>query len=265
MLVYKLIMFDLDGTLAESKSPLDPEMAALLCELLKKTNVAVISGASFSQFESQFLKSLNCEGDILDRLLLFPAQGGSLYRYSATDVSVSPDHQGEWKMMYENNFTDPEAEKIKDALDATIKKVSNEGMVFPETIYGERIENRGSQVTFSAIGQRAPIIEKASWDPDHTKRTVMANILKPLLPECQIAIGGMTSIDITKKGIDKEYGIMMACKSLGISKEDILYVGDSLFEGGNDYAAIHAGVPIHAVKNVSDTKTFIREYLSSVS
>ena len=41
----RLIVFDLDGTLAPSKSSLDAEMAALLNKLLGFIKVAVISGA----------------------------------------------------------------------------------------------------------------------------------------------------------------------------------------------------------------------------
>ncbi|MDB2497399.1 hypothetical protein N9X25_09665 [Verrucomicrobiales bacterium] len=47
----KLIVFDLDGTLAESKSPLDEEMAALLCLLLSLIKVAIISGGDWTQFK----------------------------------------------------------------------------------------------------------------------------------------------------------------------------------------------------------------------
>jgi hydroxymethylpyrimidine pyrophosphatase-like HAD family hydrolase len=117
-------------------------------------------------------------------------------------------------------------------------------------------------VTFSALGQEAPISEKAILDPDHKKRQEIVRNLAPLLPDFEIEIGGMTSIDITKKGMNKEHGITAAVEDLGISKEDVLYVGDSLFPGGNDYGAVQAGVRTLAVKDVSDTKKFIREYLA---
>lgn len=52
----KLIVFDLDGTLAESKSPLDAEMAKLLGALLGVVKVAVISGGNWPQFENNCLQ-----------------------------------------------------------------------------------------------------------------------------------------------------------------------------------------------------------------
>ena len=48
-----LIAFDLDGTLAESKRPLSEDMAAILARLLAITDVAVISGGDWPQFEKQ--------------------------------------------------------------------------------------------------------------------------------------------------------------------------------------------------------------------
>jgi phosphomannomutase len=53
-----LIIFDLDGTLAESKLPLDAEMAALLARLLEVVKVAVISGGAWAQYEKQVLSHL---------------------------------------------------------------------------------------------------------------------------------------------------------------------------------------------------------------
>ena len=47
----KLVIFDLDGTLAESKSPVDAEMAELLRGLLAVAKVAIISGGDWPQFE----------------------------------------------------------------------------------------------------------------------------------------------------------------------------------------------------------------------
>ena len=62
----KLIVFVLDGTIAESKSSLDAEMATLLSALLGIVKVAVISGGDWPQFEKQVLSNLphNVEQEI---------------------------------------------------------------------------------------------------------------------------------------------------------------------------------------------------------
>ena len=53
---------------------------------------------------------------------------------------------------------------------------------------------------------------------------------------------GATSIDVTKPGIDKAYGIGKLRDVLGISLKEMIFVGDALFPGGNDYPAQQAGV-----------------------
>ncbi len=70
----KLIAFDLDGTLAESKEPIDQEMVGLLLSLLERFNVAIISGGDFPQFEKQVLSFLGNSPE-LHRLHLYPTCG----------------------------------------------------------------------------------------------------------------------------------------------------------------------------------------------
>ena len=78
--VKKLIVFDLDGTLAESKSSLDAEMSALLHDLLGIVKVAVISGGDWPQFEKQVLSHLPHD-ERLKNLSLLPTCGTKFYQY----------------------------------------------------------------------------------------------------------------------------------------------------------------------------------------
>ncbi|MDD4877518.1 MAG: HAD-IIB family hydrolase [Candidatus Nanoarchaeia archaeon] len=244
----KLIVFDLDGTLAKSKSPMDCEMASLLQELLKKKSVAVISGGSYSQYQKQFLASLNCKDEsLLKNLFLFPTCSTAFYRF-----------EDEWKKVYAQELSKEEKEKIFNAFEEVFMQI---GFV-KETRYGEIVEDRGSQITFSALGQQAPLELKKGWDPDSKKRLVMIEKMKKYIPEFEIKIGGTTSIDVTRQGIDKRFGIQQIEKQLGIKKEEILYIGDALFEGGNDYPVKQMGVDCIAVDSPEDTKKVIREIIS---
>ena len=76
----ELIVFDLDGTLAESKSSLDPEMATLLDALLRVVKVAVISGGDWPQFEAQLLANMPHD-EHLKNLSLLPTCGTKFYSY----------------------------------------------------------------------------------------------------------------------------------------------------------------------------------------
>ena len=74
----RLIVFDLDGTLAESKSPLDAEMATLLGQLLAAVPVAIISGGDWPQFATQLLTGLARDAPTANLSLLPPAVPSSI-------------------------------------------------------------------------------------------------------------------------------------------------------------------------------------------
>jgi phosphomannomutase len=238
----KLIVYDLDGTLAESKSSLDAEMAALLHDLLGLAKVAVISGGGWPQFEKQLLSNLPHD-ERLGNLSLLPTCGTQFFRYA-----------GAWEKIYSEDLTAGEKEKIIGSL----KKALDESGFKVEKVWGEDIEDRGSQITLSALGQQAPLEEKSKWDPDFTKRMKIKGILDALIPEFSVRLGGTTSIDVTKPGIDKAYGIRKLRDILGISLKEMIYVGDALFEGGNDYPAKEAGVVSISVRGPDDTKLVTR-------
>jgi HAD superfamily hydrolase (TIGR01484 family) len=248
-MVKKLVVFDLDGTLAESKSAVDPEMSGLLHRLLEIVKVAVISGGDWPQFEKQLLPNLPHD-ELLVNLSLLPTCGTKFYRYS-----------GEWEKLYEEDFTKKERERVlcslKQAIGVADFKI--------EGIWGEQVEDRGSQITFSALGQQAPLEAKTKWDADFTKRRKLKSILDKLIPEFSVRTGGSTSIDITKPGIDKAYGIGKLRDLLGISVQQMIYIGDALYVGGNDYPAETAGVDCISVKDPGDTKRVIQTIISDLT
>jgi len=236
--VKKLIVYDLDGTLAESKSSLDAEMAALLHDLLGVIKVAVISGGDWPQFEKQLLPNLPHD-ERLANLSILPTCGTKFFQYS-----------GDWKKLYEEDFTADEKKRIL----SSIEKALGVAGFKVEKVWGEVIEDRRSQITFSALGQQAPLEEKSKWDPDFTKRKKIKAILDTLIPEFSVRMGGATSIDITKPGIDKAYGIRKLRDLLGISLKEMIYIGDALFVGGNDYPAEEVGVVSILVQGPHETK-----------
>ena len=122
---------------------------------------------------------------------------------------------------------------------------------------GERIEDRGTQITYSALGQQAPLDAKQTWDSDFAKRKVIQSLLDGLLPKCSVRLGGTTSIDVTRPGIDKAYGIRKLRDILDVPIDQMLYVGDALFPGGNDYPARETGADCIAVRDPEDTKRVI--------
>ena len=129
-------------------------------------------------------------------------------------------------------------------------------------VWGELIEDRGSQITFSALGQEAPLEEKKKWDPDYSKRKQIKALLDKSIPEFSVRLGGTTSVDVTKQGIDKAYGIKKLRDILGVAISEMIFVGDALFPGGNDYPAIEAGVVSIQVRDPNETKRVIEAIIA---
>jgi len=241
-----LIAFDIDGTLTRSKQPIEPYMVDLLCELLDRYKVAVISGAGFSQFKWQILDHLSCSFDRLNKLYLLPADG-TLFCYG-----------DKWQCDSDKPLSIEEKVRIRRAFENIFEAV---GLERPDKIYGEQVEDRGAQLNFSAFGQDAPIELKESWDPDNKKRVRMVEVLKQSLSDFSIRIGGTTSIEVTRQGVDKAYGLNKLIDRTGIKKEKILYIGDKLFKGGNDEPALIMGLESRAVQGPEETKKVIQEFL----
>jgi len=242
----KLIVFDLDGTLAPSKSSLAPQTAGLLRDLLGIVKVAVISGGAWAQFEKQLLTDLP-KDSLLANLSLLPTCGTKFFQYNE-----------KWQELYSEDLTAEQKKKIIDSLD----KAAGEAGYRAEKVWGNVIEDRGSQVTFSALGQQAPLAEKDKWDADFAKRKKITAILETLIPEFSVRIGGATSIDVTKSGIDKAYGIEKLRDTLHLSLKEMVYIGDALFPGGNDYPAEEEGVVSIPVKGPDDTNLVIKTILA---
>lgn len=254
----KLIAFDLDGTLAPSKSPLPARVAGLIKQLLGRYEVCVISGGKFGQFELQLLNDLEASPTELQRLHLMPTCGTRYYLY---DIASS-----KWELQYAEDFTEAEKEKIKKALN----KGFDDLKLREKKTYGETLEDRGSQVTFSVLGQDIVselgpkgVEIKEAWDPDDSKKKRVRDYIAPMIPEFEVRVGGVTSIDVTKLGIDKAYGMKKLMAMLEFSKEDILFVGDRLVEGGNDYPVKAAGIDSISVKSWEDTALVVETILKA--
>jgi HAD superfamily hydrolase (TIGR01484 family) len=237
-----LVAFDLDGTLAESKQPLKPEMGEALADLLNVAHVAVISGGDWPQFDKQVVSRLPERADRA-KMWLMPTTGTKLYVH----------HSSEWQAIYAELFSEDEKARILEAFDESLKAT---GFV-PERTWGERIEDRGSQITFSALGQQAPIDAKEKWDPDFAKRKVIQADLRGRLPGLSINMGGATSIDITREGVDKAYGLKRLRDESGIPLDEMMFIGDAIFPGGNDYPAKELGLDTVLVRDPEETLSVI--------
>ena len=252
-----LIIFDLDGTLTPSKSNLEPGMARALADLLARKKVAVIGGGRYAQFRRQFLAEFKCPPALLPNLFLFPTTATSFYRY-----------QNGWKNIYEIKIPKRGREKIMRAFRDVFRKI---GYMPPKKTYGKVIEDRGSQITFSALGQdvvarlgKRGLALKEKWRRENTPlKLKMAKLLAEKLPRFEVGPSAFTSIDVTKRGVDKAYGVRKIEKYLHIPIRKAVFIGDGLFPGGNDAAAERTGIDCIAVRGPKETKKIIKFLISN--
>jgi len=247
----KMIIFDLDGTLTESKVSMDQEMTLIFSRLLNHWKVAVISGQGFPQFENQFLQHLNCPKELFQKLFLFPTNATRFYKHDSES----------WQEIYCEALSPDEKDKIFGSFEKAFVDV---GYKHPEILYGEVIEDRGTQITFSALGQQAPLELKKKWKETEDRRAEIAATLRKYIPEFEVGVPGVTSIDVTRKGIDKGYGIEQIKKQFGYEISDLIFIGDALYEGGNDYPVKLLGVDCVPVAGPKETQALLVKWLEEM-
>ncbi|MFC0681401.1 HAD-IIB family hydrolase [Lysobacter korlensis] len=248
----RLVAFDLDDTLAPSKSPVEQPMLDALRALLGLVEVCVISGGQISQFRLQLVDRLDdADGALLRRLHLMPTCGTQYWRYDGSG----------WRQEYAENLTESEIDAALASLTARAKELD----LWEQKTWGPILENRGSQVTFSALGQAAPVDAKRAWDPTGEKKGALRAAVARDLPDLEVRSGGSTSIDITRRGIDKAYGIRKLVTLTGMNVDEMLFVGDRLDRDGNDFPVKATGIRCHAVQGWEETADLIRRIVSACS
>jgi HAD superfamily hydrolase (TIGR01484 family) len=248
-----VIAFDLDDTLAVTKSPISDRMSELLVRLLQNYDVCIISGGKFEQFKRQVVDRLEASSRELSRLHLMPTCGTRYFRFD----EITED----WQQQYAEDLTAEEKKLIITTLEKEARAVG----LWAEKPYGDIIEDRGSQVTYSALGQEAPAEAKYAWaEKNAESKQVLRRRVAEALPNLEVRLGGSTSVDITRIGIDKAYGMQKLLEELDINKDDILFIGDKLQEGGNDYPVKAMGIDTIEVDKWEDT-AFVLEGILAVS
>jgi HAD superfamily hydrolase (TIGR01484 family) len=248
----KVLAFDVDNTLNLAKTPITSEMAALLTECLNRFEVAPISGQKFEQFLIQIVDQLTtARPSQLKHLHLFVAQGTQYYAYDGKT----------WQLKYNLALTKQQAQQIAAALEQAARELGY--WEADKLAPGDQIiENRGSMIAYSALGQRAAVDAKLAWDPNMTKRQAMSNRAKQLAPDYDFEVGGTTTINAFLPGMNKQFGMNKMMEYLNVKQTDILYFGDMTQPGGNDYPVVQMGIETITVRDWQETANILRGILS---
>lgn len=251
MSTVRLVAFDLDDTLAPSKSAIDARIGDLLVALAKRVEVAIISGGQLAQFTTQVVDRLPASsGAVLPYVHLLPTCGTQYYRLGTEGVET----------VYARTLSDDQKQRALTAVEEEARRLG----LWEAQTWGDILEDRGSQITFSALGQTAPVEAKSAWDPTGAKKAALRDAVAARVPDLEVRSGGSTSVDITERGIDKAYGMRELAAHTGIALDDMLFVGDRLDEHGNDYPVLAMGVACQAVEGWQDTAAFLERLLPTL-
>lgn len=249
----KIIAFDLDDTLCRAKSAMTDTMIPLFSQLLDHYEVCIISGGKIEQFMLQVIDRIDVPAAALKRLHLMPTCGTRYYLYDETT--------SDWIQQYSVDISESDKDTIKKVLYESAKDLG----YWVEDAAGEIIEDRGSQVTMSVLGQQAGAEDKYAWDPTGEKKLALRGRIAPLLAGFEVRAAGTTSIDVTLEGVDKSYGMNKLLEAQGITKQDVLFIGDRLDEAGNDYPVKAMGVETISVEKWEDTALVIETLIKSAA
>ncbi len=235
----KIIIADVDETICESCQQISPEMAEQINRMTASGyTFAFISGTKAEDLQNMISSRVNETHHLL-------ATTGTKY------VLMEKENHS---IVYNCSLSPNEKEEILLALD----KLIHQYQIISLTTKEDQVQDRDSQITLSAIGRHASSELKGKYDPDGSKRQVWIGFLKGLLGEkYDFKIGGTTSLDITQKGLDKEWGIRKFLKHHNLNSENVLFIGDKIYPGGNDYPATKV-VDCLAVKSPKDTLEKLR-------
>lgn len=246
---YRIIACDLDDTLADTKQPISKRMTGVLTQLLDTYQLCIISGGNYNQLQVNVIARLNLPLEKLVKIHLMSTSGARYDHFSADTRK--------WVVQYQKIIPQDQRELIA----ATIETIAKKHDLWEKSVTGKRIEDRVTQVTFSALGQNATPDAKRAWDPTNEKRRRLQTALAEALPAYEVVINGNTSIDVLQEGVDKAFGIQELMKATGTATKDILFFGDSLYENGNDYPVMRSGIATIAVTRWQDTACFIEDNL----
>jgi phosphomannomutase len=226
----KHLFFDMDKTVAPARQPILAEMHSLLTSL--PHSIIIVSGQEVPKIEWQ---SNNLESIRLGQ------NGNHAVDLDGTElwnIPLSEEHQQEIL----NHI-----ELLKGLVDHEMRD---------EWI---PIENRGSQITFSPIGNTAPVDIKMAYDPDRKKRDALIEKIPFVSDELIVKIGGSTSFDYIHKDRHKGTNVAKLISHKGWDKDECVYFGDGLFPGGNDEAVIGI-IDTHPVNDHLHTYELLQKY-----
>ena len=231
----RIILFDVDGTLAKPMQLVEQKMVDKLISLkkIKDLDIAIVGGSNLEKQKKQLGEHLN------------------LFDYIFSENGLVSFKKNE--LMHQNSIS-------KELGEENIKKLINTSLEYLSGIdipikRGNFIEFRNGMINISPVGRSCSQEEREQFDEFdklHCIRKKMVEFLKVKLVDLnlQFSIGGQISIDVFPQGWDKTYCLQFVKDKY----KKIYFFGDKTMEGGNDYEIYnHKLTEGFTVKSPEDT------------
>ena len=205
-----IYVFDMDGTLTPARKPMTDDFAKAFLPWLNSNKAFIATGSDFAKVEEQMPK------DVISAFTgIYCAMGNALWQ------------KGDFTYLRD---IEPEQEMLEDLENL------RQSTKYPYTLFPNYIEKRTGALNFCVLGRDCPYEEReryTAWDKENGERKSVQAFLSKKYPDYDFSLGGNISIDIVKKGCGKGQ-IAKELRTL-YANEEIIFLGDRTFEGGNDY------------------------------
>ena len=205
----RIFMFDIDGTLTPPRLPMTEEMVEMFKGFCERNRVILVTGSDMSKVVEQVPKVIR---DLVE----------GIYTCSGNAYTVGDE------IIYENEFRPPEK------LIALLEDWKNYSHYPVKT--GKHLEHRDGMLNYSTVGRNCTQQQREdyeAWDNENGERAILRERILNMFPSLDVAIGGQISIDIYPKGLDKSQSYH---RVKGDNPDHaIIFCGDRLMPGGNDY------------------------------
>ena len=234
------VLLDIDGTMTPPRQPIQEEMVRLLRRLSVPFHVA--AGSHLPLLQQQFFHPLYDFG-FRGSFDAFVSNGAVHYH---ADYREGPALQLISEFDIRGYLGETDYAFLIQVLSETLDLPEFQTHL-PLKVAGERIVYRGSMVNCSPIGRALRELAEAQrnramfveFDRAHRYRERVMAYLKRRLArlieerDLTITLGGQTSFDIGVLGKDKAKAVKTLIAS---GAQRVVFLGDALFEGGNDAA-----------------------------
>ena len=235
----RLVALDMDGTITQHRTPLEPAGRAALDALAERFRLVIVGAGACRRIHGQL------NGYPIDVIGNYGMEAGEYDRESGGLVIV------------ESQTVTVEPRDIVRGRVAALRRAF--GM---ETFAGESVEFHASgMITFPLLGTKADIADKLAFDPDRSRRRPLYPVVKEAFSQYTVFLGGSSSFDIVPKPFDKLWALERYCARHGFARDEVVFFGDDYLEGGNDRQVYESDIAFVPVDDYRAFPERVREVL----